>query len=113
VLTSPPFRALRSYLPDDDPAKAHEIGSESTPGAFLDVLLDVVEACGRILAPHGSIAVELGDTYAGSNEAGWHRSKPEHLTLGRVNISPSAECGATRRAQRSAISPPVGRSTSR
>ena len=31
VLTSPPFLALRSYLPDDHPDKAREIGSEPTP----------------------------------------------------------------------------------
>lgn len=31
VLTSPPFLALRSYLPDDHPDKAKEIGSEPTP----------------------------------------------------------------------------------
>lgn len=70
VMTSPPFLALRSYLPDDDPAKAHEIGQEDTPGAFLDVLLDITEELRRVLAPHGSLCVELGDTYAGSGGAG-------------------------------------------
>jgi len=70
VLTSPPFLALRSYLPNEHPDKAKEIGSESTPGAYLDVLLDVLEECGRVLAPHGSIAFELGDTYAGSGGGG-------------------------------------------
>lgn len=70
VLTSPPFLALRSYLPDDDPAKAQEIGSEATPAEFIDRLLDVVDACDRVLAPHGSLAFELGDTYSGSGGAG-------------------------------------------
>lgn len=70
VMCSPPFLALRSYLPADDPAKAAEIGQESTPGAFLDVLLDVTEECARVLAPHGSLVVELGDTYSGSGGAG-------------------------------------------
>lgn len=70
VLTSPPFLALRSYLPDDDPAKALELGSEPTPGEFIDALLDVTEELRRVLAPHGSICVELGDTYAGSGGAG-------------------------------------------
>ena len=70
VMTSPPFLALRSYLPDDDPAKVQEIGQESTPGEFLDVLLDITEELRRVLAPHGSICVELGDTYAGSGGAG-------------------------------------------
>lgn len=70
VLSSPPFLALRSYLPADHPDKAREIGSEATPGAFLDVMLDLTEEWGRMLAPHGSLAIELGDTYAGSGGAG-------------------------------------------
>jgi len=70
VLTSPPFLALRSYLPADHPDKGTEIGSEATPAAFLDVLLDLTAQWGRVLAPHGSIAVELGDTYSGSGGAG-------------------------------------------
>jgi len=56
VLTSPPFLALRSYLPAGHPDKDHEIGSEATPAAYI--------------APHGSICVELGDTYSGSGGAG-------------------------------------------
>jgi site-specific DNA-methyltransferase (adenine-specific) len=64
VLTSPPFLALRSYLPDDDPNKDREIGQEATPAEFLDTLLALTAEWGRLLAPHGSIAVELGDTYA-------------------------------------------------
>lgn len=39
VLTSPPFLALRSYLPDDHPDKAKEIGSEPTPAEFIDALM--------------------------------------------------------------------------
>ena len=66
ILSSPPFYALRSYLPAGHPDKAHEIGSEQSPGEFIDTLLDVTEACARVLAPHGSLAFELGDTYATS-----------------------------------------------
>jgi site-specific DNA-methyltransferase (adenine-specific) len=70
VLSSPPFFALRSYLDPDDPAKGDEIGSEATPGEFIDTLLDVTEECLRVLAPHGTLAFELGDTYSGSGGAG-------------------------------------------
>ena len=70
IVTSPPFLALRSYLPDGHPDKAKEIGSEPTPAAFLDTLLDLTDEWGRILAPHGSLCVEMGDTYAGSGGAG-------------------------------------------
>lgn len=70
VLTSPPFLALRSYLPADHPDKASEVGAEPTPGEFIDTLLDIIEECRRVLAPHGSICFELGDTYAGSGGGG-------------------------------------------
>lgn len=70
IVTSPPFLALRSYLPDGHPDKSKEIGSEPTPAAFLDTLLDLTNEWGRVLTPHGSLCVELGDTYAGSGGAG-------------------------------------------
>lgn len=70
ILTSPPFLSLRSYLPADHPDKHREIGSEPTPAAFLSTMLDLTGEWRRILAPHGSICVELGDTYAGSGGAG-------------------------------------------
>lgn len=66
VLTSPPFLGLRSYLPEDHPDKALEMGGEGTPGEFIDGLLAVTEECRRVLAPHGSLCVELGDTYSGT-----------------------------------------------
>jgi len=40
VLTSPPFLALRSYLPTDHPDKCKEIGQEPTPAEFLQTLLE-------------------------------------------------------------------------
>lgn len=70
LVTSPPFLALRSYLPADHPDKHKEIGSEPTPAEFLDTLLALTAEWGRALAPHGSICVELGDTYSGSGGAG-------------------------------------------
>lgn len=70
VLTSPPFLALRSYLPADHPDKHREIGSEPDPASFLSTLLALTAEWRRVLAPHGSICVELGDTYSGSGGAG-------------------------------------------
>lgn len=70
VITSPPFLALRSYLPADHPDKHKEIGSEPTPAAFLDTLLALTAEWRRVLAPHGSLCVELGDTYSGSGGGG-------------------------------------------
>jgi hypothetical protein len=70
VASSPPFIALRSYLPDDHPDKDREMGSEPNPGAFLNRLLALTAEWGRVLAPWGSIAIELGDTYSGSGGSG-------------------------------------------
>src|SRR5690606_18844990 len=70
VVTSPPFGWVRSYLPADHPDKAKEIGHEATPAEYIDTLLRVTAELPRVLAPHGSICVELGDTYAGSGGAG-------------------------------------------
>jgi len=66
AICSPPFLALRDYGTGDD----REIGHEPSPADFLDALLDLTDMWGRLLAPHGSIAVELGDTYSGSGGAG-------------------------------------------
>jgi len=65
VATSPPFLALRDYG-----AMPGQWGQELTPAAFLDHLLTLTVELRRVLAPHGSLAVELGDTYSGAGGAG-------------------------------------------
>ena len=83
VVTSPPFLALRSYLPADHPDKLREIGSERTPAEFVDTLLDLTAELGRVLAPHGSLCVELGDTYAGGNATGTDQQGSTRYPTGR------------------------------
>jgi DNA modification methylase len=65
VICSPPFLALRNYnhLPG-------QWGTEADPASFVDRLLTLAVEARRVLAPHGSLVVELGDTYAGSGRAG-------------------------------------------
>src|SRR4051812_8522023 len=92
IFSSPPFLALRSYLSADHPNKAKEIGSEATPADFLDTLLDVVEACDRVLAPHGSLCFELGDTYSGSGGRGG-----DYLEGGMREGQPGFDGSAARR----------------
>lgn len=65
IVSSPPFLALRSYLPADHPDKDKEIGSEPTPAAFIQTHLELAAEYARVLAPHGSLCYEIGDTYAG------------------------------------------------
>lgn len=90
VLTSPPFLALRSYLPAEHPGKGKEIGAEPTPAAFLSTMLDVVEACAEVLTPTGTLAFEFGDTYAGSGGAGGDYN-PDGLRAGQETFDGSSK----------------------
>jgi DNA modification methylase len=86
IVTSPPFLALRSYLPDDHEHKHLEIGSEPTPAEFIDTLLALSAEWGRVLAPHGSLCVELGDTFSGSGGAGGDYTNDDGLRAGQATF---------------------------
>lgn len=74
IVTSPPYFSLRSYK-DNGEHYAGQIGSEPTPGEFLDALIAATREMVRVLKPSGSIFVNLGDKYAGhSNGTGGHRA---------------------------------------
>jgi len=64
VVTSPPYYALRSYLPDGHADKHREIGSEPTPDAFVATLVEVFREVRRVLRDDGTCWVNLGDSYA-------------------------------------------------
>lgn len=83
VCTSPPFLAKREYLAADDPNKRYEIGREPTPAAFLDTMLSITAELRRVLSPHGTIAIELGDTYSGSGGPGGDETVPGSLMYER------------------------------
>jgi hypothetical protein len=57
---------LRSYQ-DGGEHYGGQIGSEDTPEQFLEALWTVTEQCARVLKPSGSMFINLGDKYAGSN----------------------------------------------
>jgi DNA modification methylase len=63
-VTSPPYYALRSYLPEDHPAKDREIGSEPTLDAFLATMVTVFRAVHRVLRDDGTLWLNIGDSYA-------------------------------------------------
>lgn len=72
IITSPPYFALRSYR-DDGEHYEGQIGSEDTPQAFVDALIEATREMARVLKPTGSLFLNLGDKYAGSgghNNAG-------------------------------------------
>ena len=102
--TSPPFWRLRSYLPDDHPDKANELGQEGTPGEFIDNLLRNVAEWRRCLAPHGSIVIEIGDTSAGSggaggdyNDDGLREGQPKFTGSGRARTAEESRKGTDAR----------------
>lgn len=66
VVTSPPYFGLRSYLRDDHPMKALEIGSEPTLAEHIEKLVDVFREVRRVLRPDGVCWINYGDAYAGS-----------------------------------------------
>jgi DNA modification methylase len=57
VATSPPFYGLRDYGVDG------QIGLEETPDQWVDRLVAVFRECRRVLADHGTLWVEIGDSY--------------------------------------------------
>ncbi|HUU93222.1 MAG TPA: DNA methyltransferase, partial [Phycisphaerae bacterium] len=72
VVTSPPYFALRSYLPKDHPDKAKELGSEPTPEAFIATMVDVFREVRRVLRDDGVCLINLGDSYCSAQGGRQH-----------------------------------------
>jgi DNA modification methylase len=66
IVTSPPYFALRSYT-DGGEAYGGQIGSEPTPGQYIDNLIACTREWMRVLKPTGSLWVNLGDSYSGKS----------------------------------------------
>jgi DNA modification methylase len=64
VVTSPPYYNLRSYLPDDDPNKDKEIGTEKSPEEYVASLVTIFSEVKRVLRPTGVCYLNIGDSYA-------------------------------------------------
>lgn len=65
IVTSPPYWAQRSYR-DAGGHYDGQIGSEPHPRQWLEAMFEVMKECWRVLAPGGSVFVNLGDKRAGS-----------------------------------------------
>jgi DNA modification methylase len=63
VVTSPPYFSLRSYQ-DGGQHYDGQVGSETTPAAFVDALIECTREMVRVLKPSGSMFINLGDTYS-------------------------------------------------
>jgi DNA modification methylase len=93
VITSPPYFGLRSYQ-DGGQHYAGQIGSEATPAEWVAAMLAATAEMVRVLKPCGSIWVNLGDKYAGSqpNASRWHTAS---LDGGRGRLPELDEAQAT------------------
>lgn len=57
IVTSPPYLGLRDYEVEK------QLGLESTPNLYVDALVEVFHEARRVLAPHGTAWINLGDSF--------------------------------------------------
>jgi DNA modification methylase len=100
VCTSPPYYALRSYLPDGHADKAREIGLEESPAEFVERLVAVFREVRRVLKRSGTLWLNLGDSYAGSWGAQGKRVTPGEISRNSIVNHPKRgrQTGAIREA---------------
>lgn len=85
VVTSPPFYGQRDYEVDS------QIGLEAHPSEFISSLADVFDGTRKVLAPNGSLWVNIGDTYwSGKGE---HRSGEAKQSARRFGVRPQDRKG--------------------
>lgn len=68
AVTSPPYFALRSYLPKGHPLKHLELGSEKSVEAYINNMVRVFRLVRECLSPWGTSFINIGDTYAQSQQ---------------------------------------------
>src|SRR4051794_35273902 len=73
VITSPPYFGLRNY------GVAGQLGQEAHVDHWADQIRTVCREIHRVLAPHGSMWLNLGDAYSRHERFG---AAPKSLLLG-------------------------------
>jgi len=61
-ITSPPYWGLRDYKVEG------QLGLEKTPEEYVAKMVEVFREVRRVLKPNGTLWLNLGDSYAGSNK---------------------------------------------
>lgn len=74
VITSPPYYGLRDY------GMEGQIGLESSPEAYVEVLVSVFREVRRVLKDDGTLWLNLGDTYAANR--GYQVPDNKHVDVG-------------------------------
>ena len=62
VVTSPPYWGLRDYGIEG------QLGLEDTPELYVEKVVEIFQEIWRVLRNDGSVWINLGDTYAGTND---------------------------------------------
>lgn len=78
VVTSPPYFGLRDY------GVAGQLGQERSVDEWVSGLRTVCREIGRVLAPHGSLWLNLGDSYSRHERFG---APPKSLLLGPERVA--------------------------
>lgn len=78
IVTSPPYFNLRDYH------VAGQLGQEGHVDEWVEGLRDVARECQRVLAPHGSLWLNLGDSYSTHEHFGAPRKS---LLLGPERVA--------------------------
>jgi len=80
VITSPPYWQLRDY------GWNGQWGLEPTYKLYLEHLWDMMKEVYRVLNAAGTVFINLGDTYSGSNGFGWKQSvNNKNQSTGGIN----------------------------
>jgi DNA modification methylase len=84
IVTSPPYWNKRDYGHSD------QIGLEPTEDAYVESIMDCLEEWRRVLRPHGSVFLNVGDTYHNKSLLGipgqieWRAAKGKWLIRNRI-----------------------------
>src|SRR3990172_997718 len=64
-VTSPPYYGLRDYGEDG------QLGLEDTPEQYIENMVSVFREVWRVMKPHGTLWLNIGDSYAGSGKGAY------------------------------------------
>ena len=84
IVTSPPYWNKRDY------GHADQIGLEPTPDAYVTSIMECLAEWRRVLRPHGSVFLNVGDTYFNKSLLGipgqieWQAAKGDWLIRNRI-----------------------------
>ncbi len=84
IVTSPPYWNKRDYGHSD------QIGQEPTPDGYVASMMDCLAEWKRVLRPHGSVFLNVGDTYFNKSLLGipgqieWQAAKGDWLIRNRI-----------------------------